>query len=140
MPDTKSTQEVSTTSSHVTTLTAVAQVVGTLVTAYGGVLAAWEARHTGSLWPPVVLALAGLLLVAASHFGYVKGQASTQNAIVAALTAAATSPLAIDLIMGLVTKRTQPGAEPPPAFPIVVGSIPPVTSPSAAVQQPPVPK
>lgn len=127
--DTKSTQDVSTTSSHVTTLTAIAQVVGTLLTAYSGVLSAYQATHAGSLWPSVVLGMAGVLLILATHYGYTKGQASTQNAIVAALTAAATSPLAVDLIMGLITRK---GSAPAP-LPVVAGTIPPVTAASAAV-------
>jgi hypothetical protein len=104
------TNSVSTTPSGVKTITIVAQVVGTLVTAYGSVLSAWAAQHGGDLWPGVVTAIAGLLVVLATHFGYVKGEATTQNAIVNALVLAASSPLAVQLIQGLITKTPAAGS------------------------------
>lgn len=129
MPDTQSTQDVNTTPSHVTTLTVVAQVVGTLLTAYGALLTAWQATHPTSIWPGIISTISGVLLIACSHFGYVKGQVSSQNALVAGLAAAASSPLVIDLLVGLITKKAAPALVVVPAPP----SVPPVASSSAAL-------
>jgi predicted permease len=103
--ETKSASGVSTVPSQVKTVTIVAQVVGTLLAAYGGVLNAWQTAHQGSPWPGVVIAIAGLATLVCTHFGYVRSETSSQNVIVDALTKVATNPLAIALITGFVTKK-----------------------------------
>lgn len=110
---TTSTNDVNTAPSSVKTITTIAQIVGTLVTAYGGFLSIWANQHTTSLWPGVVLSVSGLLTVLATHFGYVKGQVSSQNAIVNAIVLAAASPLAVQLLQSLITKTSGPSAPTP---------------------------
>jgi drug/metabolite transporter (DMT)-like permease len=123
MAETNSTQETNTTSSHVTTLTIVAQVVGTLLAAYGAVLTAWAESHSSSPWPGVVVSVCGMLSIAASHYGYVKGQTITQNGYLDAIVKAAASPIAVALIMGLVTKKSST------PLPVVAPVIAPVEPP-----------
>lgn len=136
-----STNDISTTPSSVKTITVVAQVIGTLVTAYGGALSLWANLHQGSLWPGVVLSVAGLLTVLATHFGYVKGQASTQNEIVRALVAAVASPIAVQLIQSLITKGVGSSTPTPsttaPAVPLPPGVTTASNALTAAGSSPP---
>lgn len=118
-----STQQTSTLPSHVVTLTMVAQVVGYLLTALGGILTTYATLHAQALWPELLVAVTGVLLVVCSHYGYVRGQATTQNALVNALLAAGT-PIAMELLTRLLLK---PGTD----LGATVNSVPLTPLPSA---------
>lgn len=61
-------------------LTILAQVMGWVITAFGGILTTYATTHPAVLWPGVAVVAMGILIQVVSHYGYVKGQ--TLGAIV----------------------------------------------------------
>jgi hypothetical protein len=118
-------------------LTLVAQVVGLLVTSFGGLLTKYAETHPSSPWAgPAVMAM-GVLLMVVTQYGYVKGRAIVKNAMLAnAIDWAA--PQAAAMLEKLLAKQLHPGAAvavspptpPPPSSPTSVTVAAPYTPPS----------
>lgn len=101
-------------SSTVRTLTLVAQVMGWLITTFGGILTLYAQSHSTSLWPGVAVSGMGILLNIATHYGYAKGQAVTSSAGVNAAMLAA-GPVLAQFLQAELAKYLTPAAPVAPA-------------------------
>lgn len=131
-------QATATLPSRIGTMTIVAQVVGYLIATFGGLLAVYQTQHQQESWPGALILVIGLLYNACTHFGYVKGEAVTQNAIVDGLLRtggpAAAAFLGVIIQKGTVSTAMDAALKTLQGSPGAPGSVPVVSSlPSSIV-------
>jgi hypothetical protein len=108
-------------------LTLAAQVAGFVIATYGGILARYAGEHPDLRWPAVAVMLVGVVLSAATLFGYQKGRAVVKSMALQQLIDLG-APATVALLEQLVLKKPAP---PTPVAPVggMAGEL------SAAVDQ-----